>query len=78
MGRSKSPDNAPRGSQQAPHEIDRHKSLKEAVTAVGNDFESPDAQVERVEIDVSAAGEVTYRVWRARSDEAEGGYVYEE
>lgn len=75
MGRSKSTDSAPPGSPQASPDKDAHVTLRKALWAVQNDWHDADMSIEHVEIDVSAAGEVTYRVRAPRSEETDGGYV---
>jgi hypothetical protein len=37
--------------------------------------EAPDARVERVEINLFASGDATYRYWPVRAEESLGGYL---
>jgi len=58
----------------ADHNVDRYPTLRKVLHAVANDPQTPEGQVERVEITALASGEATYRVWEPRAEEPIGGY----
>ena len=54
---------------------DNYADLASIIPAVLDHSEFPDGPVERLEINCHATGEVTYRVWAPRAEEATGGYL---
>jgi hypothetical protein len=55
-------------------DVDRYPSLIDVLTALVQDDSIPDVPIERLELTALASGEASYRYWRARAEESEGGY----
>jgi hypothetical protein len=56
-------------------EVDRYPELKKVLQAVSDAQDLPEGPIERLEVTCLASGEATYRVWAARAEEPEGGYL---
>jgi hypothetical protein len=56
-------------------DTDRYPTVKAAFSAILNDLEDPERKVDRVEATCLANGDVTYRSWSPRSDDAEGSFI---
>jgi len=54
---------------------DRFPSTRKVVYAVTNAEDFPVDDVERIEIQLTASGEATWRAYRRRDDEPVGGYL---
>lgn len=54
---------------------DRYPSFSKLLRKILEEVELPDAPVERLEVTCLASGEATYRIWSARAEEPEGGYL---
>jgi len=63
------------GSEAIDTDADRYPSLEHVVAALLADENIPQTAIEKVEITCLASGEATYRVWAARAEEPEGGYL---
>jgi hypothetical protein len=57
------------------HNVDRYPDFLGAMRTIVEQAEIPDGPIERIEITFLASGEATYRVWRARAVEPDGGYL---
>jgi len=75
MGRSKSPENS--RIVQAPKDpnADRYPKPKDGLRRVLDQMDVPEHPIERLEVTFLASGEATYRVWAARAEEPDGGYL---
>lgn len=56
-------------------DADRYPSIKEVFAVVLDRLGEEDSPVERVEVTALASGEATYRVWPAREEDPETGYL---
>jgi hypothetical protein len=56
-------------------DTDRYPDLKGVVASILDDPNLPQGPVERLEVTCLASGEATYRVWAARAEDPEGGYI---
>lgn len=54
---------------------DRYPTLRRVMWRITKESPLLDQDVERVEINLLASGEATYKVWAPRADEADGGYL---
>lgn len=52
-----------------------YPSLNQALSAIASDDKIPDTGVRRVEINLFASGEATYKVTLVDQDEPDGGYI---
>lgn len=57
------------------HNVDRYPNIEDVFAKVVQRLENPEAPVERLEVTSLASGEATYRVWTARAEEPETGYL---
>ena len=62
-------------NQETDTDTDRYPEVKEALNRILSDAELPKGPVERIEVTFLASGEATYRVWQARAEEPDGGYL---
>jgi hypothetical protein len=71
MGRTK------QGSEEGTfdHNVDRYPEFGPAMRRIVQEAELPAGPVERIEVTFLADGSATYRVWAARAEEADGGYI---
>jgi hypothetical protein len=62
----------------APQEVDtdqdRYPTLGEVVSRIQSESEFLNRQIEKLEINLQASGEATYRIFEPRAEESEGGY----
>jgi hypothetical protein len=58
----------------ADHDQDRFPVLTEVLSRILEECESAQAEVERIEINLLASGEATYRIWAPKAEEADSGY----
>jgi hypothetical protein len=56
------------------HNVDRYPTLMQVCSRILDESELLESQVERVEINLFASGDATYRVFAPRSEEPEGGH----
>jgi hypothetical protein len=56
------------------YDEDRFADANKALSALVNDDDFPDGPVERVEVSFMANGEVSWRVWEPRAEEARQGF----
>lgn len=54
---------------------DRYPNLEQVLSRLSQDVAKDYPVVERVEITCLASGEATYRVWRPREIDPDGGYM---
>lgn len=54
---------------------DRFPSARKALHALQQHDDFPKGPVERIEINLVASGEATYRIWEPRADEPVGGLL---
>ena len=57
------------------HNVDRYPNFDKAMRRIMRDAELPSGPIERLEVTFLASGEATYRVWAARAEEPDGGYL---
>lgn len=69
-----SPITGPTGAQ-FDHNVDRYPALEDIFAKVLERLDVPELTVERVEVTALASGEATYRVWPAREEDPETGYI---
>jgi hypothetical protein len=55
--------------------VDRYPDLDRVIRHIEDDLDLPDGPIERLELTFLASGEATYRVWAARAEDPEGGYI---
>jgi hypothetical protein len=60
---------------EADHNEDRFPTLTRVLQALPNQEDFPEGQVQRVQIELHASGDATYRVWEPRADEPASGYI---
>jgi hypothetical protein len=56
-------------------EQDHYPRLEDVFSKILAEPDIPTGGVERIEVTCLAGGDATYRVWAARAEEAEGGYL---
>ena len=61
-----------------PHDQDRFPTWERLLSRLMDAELVPEDQVQRVEIECGAAGDITYRYWPARADEYEFSYLGQE
>lgn len=66
---------APASKEKFNHNVDRYPEFNQAMRRIIQEADIPDGPIERVEVTFLASGEATYRVWQARAEESEGGYL---
>lgn len=54
---------------------DRYPTVEKVFAKVVQRLDQPKAPIERVEVTCLASGEATYRVWLARAEEPDAGYL---
>jgi hypothetical protein len=57
------------------HDRDRYPTVDEVLDRIRDEADLPDGPIERFELTCLASGEATYRVWSARAEEPDGGYL---
>jgi hypothetical protein len=57
---------------------DRFVDVSDAIAAVTADEDFPQGPVERIEVRCHGSGEVTWRAWTPRAEDAVGGYFTSE
>lgn len=57
------------------HNQDRYPDFTTALTRIRDETETPDASVQKIEINFFADGSATYRFWAGREEEAQGGVI---
>jgi len=57
------------------HNKDRYPDAKKALARIQQEGNLPRGGVERLEVSFFADGALTYRVWEARAEEPDGGYL---
>jgi hypothetical protein len=62
-------------AEQLDHNVDRYPDARTAIRRVAQEAVLPEGPIERLEFTFLAGGEATYRVWAARAEEPEGGYL---
>jgi hypothetical protein len=53
---------------------DRFPRFSSVLSAIQQRTDIGEAHIERLEVTALASGEATYRIWRPRAEEPEGGY----
>jgi hypothetical protein len=56
-------------------DTDRYPTLNDVMRRIVAEAEVGDSPVERIEINLFANGDATYRSWAPHADEPEGGFV---
>lgn len=54
---------------------DHHEDFRSALRRILDEGNIEDGPVERLEVFIHASGELTYRYWRPRAEESEGGHL---
>lgn len=54
---------------------DRYRSPADALEQVVSSDDFPEGNVDRLELNFQASGEVTWRCWESRAEEPIGGYL---
>jgi hypothetical protein len=56
-------------------DVDRYPRFSETLSRILEDEDISQMQVERIEINLFASGDATYRVWAPKAEDPEGGYL---
>lgn len=56
-------------------DVDHHPTFTRALRRILQESEIEDEPIERLEVFIHASGELTYRYWRPRAEESDGGYL---
>lgn len=54
---------------------DRYPNIYDLLAVLQEAGDLPNEPIERLEVTALASGEATYRFWRVRAEESEGGYL---